>query len=111
MDRNILSLHDRIDEEHFDLHLLKAAVRALQEKVSLLEAQVRELRRDALADEEERNDRQQDSGRIARRAWARTAGETPSRNRRPPNTARKHGGRQLRGQDKNLFQASLEDTA
>jgi len=47
VDRNILAIHDRIDEEHFDLHLLKGAVRALQERVILLEAQVRELRRDA----------------------------------------------------------------
>jgi len=48
VDRNILSLHDRIDEEHFDLHLLKSAVRALQERVILLESQVRELQREAL---------------------------------------------------------------
>jgi len=47
VDRNILAIHDRIDEEHFDLHLLKGAVRALQERVILLEAQVRELRREA----------------------------------------------------------------
>lgn len=47
VDRNILALHDRIDEEHFDLHLLKGAVRALQERVNLLEAEVRELRREA----------------------------------------------------------------
>jgi len=47
VDRNILAIHDRIDEEHFDLHLLKGAVRALQERVILLEAQVRELRRAA----------------------------------------------------------------
>jgi hypothetical protein len=52
MDRNILSLHDRIDEEHFDLHLLKAAVRALQERVVLLESEVRDLRR-AARDQEE----------------------------------------------------------
>jgi hypothetical protein len=47
VDRNILSLHDRIDEEHFELHMLKSAVRALQERVNLLEAEVRELRREA----------------------------------------------------------------
>jgi hypothetical protein len=48
VDRNILSLHDRIDEEHFEVHMLKSAVRALQEKVALLEARVRELSRDAV---------------------------------------------------------------
>ena len=48
VDRNILSLHDRIDEEHFEVHMLKSAVRALQEKVALLEARVRELSREAL---------------------------------------------------------------
>jgi len=48
VDRNILTLHDRIDEEHFDLHLLKGAVRALQERVVLLESEVRALRREAL---------------------------------------------------------------
>jgi len=47
VDRNILAIHDRIDEEASELHLLKGAVRALQERVILLEAQVRELRRDA----------------------------------------------------------------
>ena len=46
-DRNILALHDRIDEEHFETHLLKQAVRALQERVILLESEVRELRREA----------------------------------------------------------------
>ena len=54
MDRNTLALHDRIDEEHFELHLLKGAVRALQERVLLLEAEVRELRRLAFDVEEER---------------------------------------------------------
>jgi len=48
VDRNILSLHDRIDEEHFEVHMLKSAVRALQEKVALLEARVRELSREAV---------------------------------------------------------------
>jgi len=52
VDRNILALHDRIDEEHFDLHLLKGAVRALQERVVLLEGEVRQLRRDQLERED-----------------------------------------------------------
>lgn len=56
VDRNILALHDRIDEEHFDVHLLKSAVRALQEQVSLLEAEVRELRRAQFESVNEAND-------------------------------------------------------
>lgn len=55
MDRNILALHDRIDEEHFDLHLLTQAVRALQERVILLESEVRELRRLAFDVEDQRS--------------------------------------------------------
>ena len=55
-DRNILALHDRIDEEHFETHLLKQAVRALQERVILLESEVRELRREAFEAEDQRND-------------------------------------------------------
>jgi hypothetical protein len=47
VDRNLLALHDRIDEEHFEVHLLKQAVRSLQERVILLESEVRELRREA----------------------------------------------------------------
>jgi hypothetical protein len=52
MDRNILSLHDRIDEEHFELHLLKAAVRSLQQRVIVLESEIRELRREELTRED-----------------------------------------------------------
>lgn len=48
VDRNILSLHDRIDEEHFELHMLKAAVRSLQQRVIILEAELRALRREEL---------------------------------------------------------------
>jgi len=48
VDGNILALHDRIDEEHFDLHLLKGAVRALQERVVLLEGEIRTLRRETV---------------------------------------------------------------
>jgi len=51
-DRNILALHDRIDEEHFETHLLKQAVRSLQERVILLESEVRELRREAFERED-----------------------------------------------------------
>lgn len=66
MDRNILAIHDRLDEEHFDLHLLKSAVRALQERVMLLEAEVRELRREARAEEEEGNDQHANGRRTTR---------------------------------------------
>ncbi len=52
VDRNLLALHDRIDEEHFEVHLLKQAVRALQERVILLESEIRELRREAFARED-----------------------------------------------------------
>ena len=47
-DRNILALHDRIDEEHFELHMLTAAVRSLQQRVIILESEIRELRREYL---------------------------------------------------------------
>jgi len=52
VDRNILAIHDRIDEEHFEVRLLSQAVRTLQERVLLLEAEVRELRREALTRED-----------------------------------------------------------
>jgi hypothetical protein len=52
VDRNILSLHDRIDEEHFEVHMLKAAVRSLQQRVIILESEIRELRREALTRED-----------------------------------------------------------
>lgn len=51
-DRNILAMHDRIDEEHFELHMLTAAVRSLQQRVIILESQIRELRREELARED-----------------------------------------------------------
>jgi hypothetical protein len=66
MDRNLLALHDRLDEEHFDLHLLQSAVRALQQRVNLLEAEVRELRRNAFAEEDERNEQQSNGRRTTR---------------------------------------------
>ena len=47
-DRNILAIHDRIDEEHFELHMLTAAVRSLQQRVIILESEIRELRREEL---------------------------------------------------------------
>jgi hypothetical protein len=52
VDRNILAIHDRIDEEHFEVRLLSQAVRTLQERVLLLETEVRELRREALTRED-----------------------------------------------------------
>ena len=45
--RNIAALHDRIDEEHFELRLHANAVAALQQRVIVLEAAVRELRVEA----------------------------------------------------------------
>lgn len=45
-DRNILAIHDRIDEEHFEIGLLKQAVRSLQQRVIILESEIRELRRE-----------------------------------------------------------------
>lgn len=49
-DRNILAIHDRIDEEHFEIGLLKQAVRSLQQRVIILESEIRELRREALTE-------------------------------------------------------------
>jgi len=51
-DRNILAIHDRIDEEHFEIGLLKQAVRSLQQRVIILESEIRELRREELADQD-----------------------------------------------------------
>jgi hypothetical protein len=42
--RNIAALHDRIDEEHFELRLHASAITALQQRVLELEAAVRDLR-------------------------------------------------------------------
>jgi hypothetical protein len=47
-DRNILAIHDRVDEEHFEIGLLKQAVRSLQQRVIILESEIRELRREEL---------------------------------------------------------------
>lgn len=41
---NIAAIHDRIDEEHFELRLHASAIAALQQRVIVLEAAVRELR-------------------------------------------------------------------
>lgn len=41
---NLAAIHDRIDEEHFQVHLNCCALDALQRKVAALEAAVRELR-------------------------------------------------------------------
>jgi len=45
--RNIAAIHDRIDEEHFELRLHASALEALQRRVVLLETAVSELRLDA----------------------------------------------------------------
>lgn len=41
------ALHDRVDEEHFELRLHASAITALQQRVCELEAAVRELRAEA----------------------------------------------------------------
>lgn len=43
-EHNLVSLHDRIDEEHFQVHLNTRALDVLQRKVAELEATVRALR-------------------------------------------------------------------
>jgi hypothetical protein len=73
MDKNILAIHDRIDEEHFEVRLLSQAVRALQEKVSLLQAEVRELRRENLAEEEDGNELQPTKLHLARAPRSRAS--------------------------------------
>ncbi len=45
--RNIAAIHDRIDEEHFEVRLHASAIDALQRRVIILEAAVRELRTEA----------------------------------------------------------------
>lgn len=47
---HIAALHDRIDEEHFEMRLHASAIQALQARVNQLEAAVRELRRLAFDD-------------------------------------------------------------
>ena len=49
--RNIAAIHDRIDEEHFELRLHASAIAALQQRVIILEAAVRELRTEAFGAE------------------------------------------------------------
>lgn len=41
---SIAAIHDRIDEEHFELRLHASAIAALQQRIIVLEAAVRELR-------------------------------------------------------------------
>lgn len=48
---HISALHDRIDEEHFEMRLHASAIAALQRRVNQLEAAVRELRRLAFDDD------------------------------------------------------------
>ena len=48
---HISALHDRIDEEHFELRLHAGAITALQQRVIVLEAAVRELRLEAFGGE------------------------------------------------------------
>ena len=43
-DHNLTAIHDRIDEEHFQVHLNMKVIDALQRKVAELEAAVRELK-------------------------------------------------------------------
>lgn len=43
-DYNLAAIHDRIDEEHFENRMHAQAIDALQRRVNLLEATVRELR-------------------------------------------------------------------
>lgn len=45
-ERNYIAVMDRIDEEHFELRLHAQALEALQRRVNLLEAELRDLRRD-----------------------------------------------------------------
>lgn len=81
---HIAALHDRIDEEHFEMRLHANAIAALQRRVNQLEAAVRELRR--LAFDDEAADLAQGSGLvkpIPRRGRAsarrRSAGNLQSR--------------------------------
>ena len=48
---HISALHDRIDEEHFELRLHASAITALQQRVIVLEAAVRELRLESFGGE------------------------------------------------------------
>ncbi len=55
---HISAIHDRIDEEHFELRLHASAIGALQRRVNELEAAVRELRREAFGALDELDGRQ-----------------------------------------------------
>ena len=59
---HIAALHDRIDEEHFEMRLHASAIAALQRRVNQLEAAVRELR--GLAFNDEGGDLTQGSGLV-----------------------------------------------
>lgn len=67
-DRNLLAIHDRIDEEHFQVHLHSSAIESLQRKVAQLEAAVGDLRE--LIFNGEING-QSDGGRLAKQVQGR----------------------------------------
>jgi hypothetical protein len=69
-DYNLAAIHDRIDEEHFEVHLHEQAIKALQERVNQLEATVRELREVVF---HERTDRPREKGG---RPWPDTLRKT-----------------------------------
>lgn len=60
-DHNLAAIHDRIDEDHFQISLNLRVIDALQRKVAELEAAVRELRH-ALAGGDELWPNQQSPG-------------------------------------------------
>ena len=80
---HIAAIHDRIDEEHFEMRLHSSAITALQQRVNHLEAAVRELRR--LVFDEAAGD---DNG------GGRLADEIPRGGRAP---TRRGGARNLQG--------------
>jgi hypothetical protein len=45
-DYNLAAIHDRIDEEHFEMRLHSSAITAIQRTLGELEAAVHELRRE-----------------------------------------------------------------
>jgi hypothetical protein len=68
---HIASLHDRIDEEHFELRLHASAIDALQRRVNLLEAAVSELRLEAFGDVNETGGRHRKAHPAGGRAFPR----------------------------------------
>jgi len=65
---HIAAIHDRIDEEHFELRLHSAAISALQRRVILLETAVRELRVEAFGASDWSDGRQRKTERTGRPA-------------------------------------------